>query len=58
MSVRPPVPPFDKDSAAQKVQSAEDAWNTRDPDRVASAYTQDSRWRNRDTFIVGHDAIV
>ena len=58
MSVRPPVPPFDKDSAAQKVQSAEDAWNTRDPDRVASAYTQDSAWRNRDLFIVGHDAIV
>jgi nuclear transport factor 2 (NTF2) superfamily protein len=56
VSVRPPVPPFDKDSAAQKVQSAEDAWNTRDPDRVASAYTQDSVWRNRDLFIVSRTA--
>ena len=51
MSVRPPLPPFDRDSAAQKVRSAEDAWNTRDPERVASAYTRDSLWRNRDLFI-------
>ena len=58
MSVRPPLPPFDRDSAAQKVQAAEDAWNTRDPERVASAYTRDSLWRNRDLFIAGHDAIV
>jgi len=58
VSVRPPLPPFDRDSAAQKVQSAEDAWNTRDPERVASAYTRDSLWRNRDLFIAGHDAIV
>ncbi len=58
MSVRPTLPPFGRDSAAQKVQSAEDGWNTRDPDRVASAYSQDSVWRNRDVFIVGHDAIV
>jgi nuclear transport factor 2 (NTF2) superfamily protein len=58
VSVRPPLPPFDKDSAAQKVQSAEDGWNTRNPERVASAYTRDSVWRNRDLFITGHDAIV
>ena len=58
MSVRPPLPPFDRDSAAQKVQAAEDAWNTRDPERVASAYTRDSLWRNRDLFIAGHEAIV
>jgi len=58
VSVRPPLPPFDRDSAAQKVQSAEDAWNTRDPERVASAYTRDSLWRNRDLFIAGHEAIV
>jgi nuclear transport factor 2 (NTF2) superfamily protein len=58
VSARPPLPPFDKGSATQKVQSAEDAWNTRDPERVASAYTEDSVWRNRDLFIVGQDAIM
>jgi nuclear transport factor 2 (NTF2) superfamily protein len=55
---RPPFPPFTKQSAAQKVQAAEDAWNTRDPGKVALAYTVDSVWRNRDTFVEGRDAIV
>jgi uncharacterized protein len=55
---RPPFPPFDEETARQKVQAAEDAWNTRDPHRVAGAYTPDSVWRNRDTFITGRDAIV
>ncbi|HEY4267848.1 MAG TPA: DUF1348 family protein, partial [Galbitalea sp.] len=51
--LRPPVPPFDRQSAVVKVRAAEDAWNSGDPVRVASAYTLDSRWRNRDTFING-----
>lgn len=55
---RPPLPPFDRDSAAQKVQGAEDAWNTRNPRTVASAYTVDSVWRNRDEFITGRDEIL
>lgn len=55
---RPPLPPFDAISAATKVRAAEDAWNSRDPDRVALAYTPDSRWRNRSTFLSGRDAIV
>jgi nuclear transport factor 2 (NTF2) superfamily protein len=55
---RPPFPPFDRESALQKVQAAEDAWNTRDPERVASAYTVDSVWRNRDRFVTGRDEIV
>ena len=54
---RPPLPPFDAATAAQKVRMAEDAWNTRDPARVALAYTQDSRWRNRAEFLEGRDAI-
>ncbi len=56
----PPVilPPFDEESALRKVQVAQDAWNTRDPDRVALAYTEDSQWRNRDEFFQGRDAIV
>ena len=58
MTARPPVPPFDRDSAMAKVQSAEDAWNTRDPLRVAMAYTQDSVWRNRDAFVRGREEIV
>ncbi|GII42059.1 nuclear transport factor 2 family protein [Planotetraspora phitsanulokensis] len=58
MGQRPPLPPFDHESALQKVQAAEDAWNTRDPQRVALAYTPDSVWRNRDTFITGRKAIV
>lgn len=55
---RPPVPPFDLPSALVKVQAAEDAWNTRDPHRVALAYTKDSLWRNRDTFLTGRAQIV
>lgn len=55
---RPPLPPFTRDTAIQKVRLAEDAWNTRDPNRVAPAYTLDSRWRNRAEFIHGREAIV
>lgn len=54
---RPPVPPFDEDSARRKVRMAEDAWNTRDPDRVVQAYSPDSRWRNRSEFLSGRDEI-
>jgi nuclear transport factor 2 (NTF2) superfamily protein len=55
---RPPLPPFTEAAAIQKVRMAEDAWNTRDPERVAGAYTEDSRWRNRAEFFQGRDAIV
>ncbi|MER7831603.1 nuclear transport factor 2 family protein [Streptomyces sp. NPDC095602] len=55
---RPPCPPFDRESALRKVQAAEDAWNTRDPRRVALAYTPDSVWRNRDVFLRGREEIV
>lgn len=55
---RPPFPPFDLSSALEKVQAAEDAWNTRDPQRVSLAYTEDSSWRNRDVFLTGRPAIV
>ncbi|MFD8276911.1 nuclear transport factor 2 family protein [Streptomyces flaveolus] len=55
---RPPLPPFSRESAARKVQAAEDAWNTRDPHKVALAYAEDSVWRNRDTFLTGRAAIV
>ena len=58
MTARPPLPPFNRDSAIQKVRMAEDAWNTRDPDRVALAYTPDSQWRNRAEFPRGRDQIV
>ena len=57
MSARPPLPPFTSDTAAEKARKAEDAWNTRDPARVASAYTGDSHWRNRAEFFTGRDAI-
>ena len=56
--MRPPVPPFTEETARQKVQAAEDAWNTRDPERVAGAYTVDSQWRNRSEFVTGRDEIV
>jgi nuclear transport factor 2 (NTF2) superfamily protein len=56
--MRPPVPPFTAETAAQKVQAAEDAWNTRDPGKVAAAYTLDTRWRNRSEFITGRDEVV
>ncbi|HVS84396.1 MAG TPA: nuclear transport factor 2 family protein [Gaiellaceae bacterium] len=55
---RPPLPPFDAESAAKKVQAAEDAWNTCDPERVAGAYSEDSVWRNRDEFVTGRAEIV
>ncbi len=51
--MRPPVPPFDEAGARAKVQAAEDAWNTRDPERVAQAYTPDTVWRNRSEFLTG-----
>jgi nuclear transport factor 2 (NTF2) superfamily protein len=54
---RPPLPPFTVDTAAQKVRMAEDGWNSRDPARVALAYTTDSRWRNRSEFLEGRAAI-
>ena len=56
--MRPPVPPFTEETARQKVQAAEDAWNTRDPEKVAGAYTEDSQWRNRDEFLHGRADIV
>jgi uncharacterized protein len=58
MDPRPPVPPFTEETARKKVQAAEDAWNSCDPQRVAMAYTPDSTWRNRDEFFQGRDAIV
>ena len=58
MTDRPPLPPFTRETALQKVQAAEDAWNTRDPERVALAYSEDSVWRNRDTFVTGRAEIV
>lgn len=58
MAARPPFPPFTLQSATQKVRLAEDAWNSRDPERVSLAYTEDSRWRNRSEFLVGRAAIV
>ena len=55
---RPPFPPFTRETASVKVRKAEDAWNSRDPGKVALAYTPDSRWRNRSQFLTGRDAIV
>jgi len=55
---RPPFPPFTRETAIQKVRKAEDSWNSRDPSKVALAYTPDSRWRNRSTFLTGRGAIV
>ena len=55
---RPPLPPFTRETAAQKVRMAEDGWNTRDPERVSLAYTVDSTWRNRAEFLTGRPAIV
>ncbi|SDC08723.1 nuclear transport factor 2 family protein [Paraburkholderia lycopersici] len=56
--VRPPLPPFTRESAMQKVRAAEDGWNTRDPQRVSLAYTPQSVWRNRAEFVTGREAIV
>lgn len=58
MSARPPLPPFNRETATQKVRLAEDAWNTRDPEKVALAYTPDSRWRNRSEFLQGRGELV
>jgi len=55
---RPPLPPFDRDSAIQKVRLAEDGWNSRDPEKVALAYSPDSTWRNRSEFVTGRAEIV
>ena len=55
---RPPLPPFDFESAARKARLAEDAWNSRDPERVSLAYTEDSNWRNRAEFFGGREAIA
>jgi nuclear transport factor 2 (NTF2) superfamily protein len=57
MEEKPPVPPFDRESATQKVRMAEDAWNTRDPERVALVYTEDTQWRNRAEFPRGRDQV-
>ena len=58
MTTRPPVPPFSREDAITKVRAAEDAWNSRDPERVSLAYSPDSRWRNRSTFLNGRQEIV
>lgn len=58
MSTRPPVPPFTRETATEKVRLAEDGWNSRDPEKVALAYSKDSRWRNRAEFVTGRAAIV
>jgi len=57
MAPRPPVPPFTPESAAQKVRMAEDAWNSRDPDRVVQVYTEDTQWRNRSEFPAGRGQV-
>lgn len=58
MESRPPLPPFTLESATQKVQAAEDAWNSRDPVRVSLAYTPDTEWRNRADFVNGREQVV
>jgi nuclear transport factor 2 (NTF2) superfamily protein len=58
MTDRPPIPPFTAETAAEKTRLAEDGWNSRDPERVALAYTQDSYWRNRAEFLTGRDQII
>src|SRR4030081_2639083 len=58
MATRPPVPPFTRETAVQKVRLAEDGWNSRDPEKVALAYTLDSRWRNRSKFVTGRQDII
>lgn len=58
MEQRPPLPPFTVETAKQKIQMAEDAWNSKDPERVSKAYTVDSEWRNRDEFINGRQEII
>lgn len=58
MMTRPPLPPFDEASAIEKVRLAEDGWNSRDPERIALAYSESSRWRNRAEFVTGRTAII
>jgi uncharacterized protein len=58
VEARPPLPPFSRETAIQKVRMAEDAWNSRDPERVALAYTVDSQWRNRAEFPIGRQQII
>lgn len=58
MEQRHPLPPFTLETATQKIQKAEDAWNSRDPEKVSKAYTVDSEWRNRDQFITGREEII
>ena len=57
METRPPVPPFTREDAIKKVRAAEDGWNGRNPEKVAAAYTEDSRWRNRSEFLHGREEI-
>ncbi|MBE9012697.1 nuclear transport factor 2 family protein [Pseudanabaenaceae cyanobacterium LEGE 13415] len=57
METKPPLPPFTLETAKIKVQAAEDAWNTRDPERVSLAYTEDSQWRNRSEFLSGREEV-
>ena len=57
MDIKPPIPPFTAESAVQKVRLAEDAWNTRDPDRVVLVYTEDTQWRNRAEFPLGREQV-
>ena len=58
MNLRPPLPPFTEETARQKIQAAEDAWNSRDPERVSLAYTEDTEWRNRAEFLRGRGEVV
>ncbi len=58
VETRPPLPPFSPETAVEKLQKAEDAWNTHDPGHISLAYTVDNRWRNRSELVTGRDAIV
>ena len=58
MSIKPPLPPFTRESASEKVRLAEDAWNSRDPERVSQVYSLDTHWRNRAEFVDGRAAVV
>ena len=58
MEIRPPLPPFTRESAIEKTRLAEDAWNSRDPLRVSQVYTPDTRWRNRNETVIGRDRVV
>jgi nuclear transport factor 2 (NTF2) superfamily protein len=58
MTTRPPLPPFSRETATQKVRLAEDGWNSRDPEKVALAYSLESRWRNRSEYVNGREEII